>query len=156
MRIALFTETFVPKIDGIVTTLCESVRQLRDLGHQVIVVAPDGGMSDFEGVPIVGMKGWSFPMYPELRLAPPRASLRNTLREFKPDLIHVADPAFLGIAGLYYGGGKEGGALRLPLVVSYHTDLPAYGPVCKTKLGRCLGVAAGTSGNFKDAKRIEG
>ena len=126
MRIALFTETFVPKIDGIVTTLCESVRQLRDLGHQVLVVAPDGGVSDFEGVPIVGMKGWSFPMYPELRLAPPRASLRNTLREFKPDLIHVADPALLGIAGLYYGGGKEGGALRLPLVVSYHTDLPAY------------------------------
>ena len=126
MRIALFTETFVPKIDGIVTTLCESVRQLRDLGHEVLVVAPDGGVGEFEGVPIVGMRGWSFPMYPELRLAPPRASLRNTLREFKPDLIHVADPALLGIAGLYYGGGKEGGALRLPLVISYHTDLPAY------------------------------
>ncbi len=126
MRIALFTETFVPKIDGIVTTLCESVRQLRDLGHQVLVVAPDGGVSEFEGVPIVGMKGWSFPMYPELRLALPRASLRNTIRAFNPDLIHVADPALLGIAGLYYSGGKEGGALRLPLVVSYHTDLPAY------------------------------
>jgi glycosyltransferase involved in cell wall biosynthesis len=72
------------------------------------------------------MKGWSFPLYPELRLAPPRASLRATIREFQPDLIHVADPAFLGIAGLYYSGGKEGGALRLPLVVSYHTDIPAY------------------------------
>jgi glycosyltransferase involved in cell wall biosynthesis len=72
------------------------------------------------------MKGWSFPLYPELRLAPPRASLRNTIREFNPDLLHVADPAFLGIAGLYYAGGNEGGALRLPLVVSYHTDLPAY------------------------------
>ena len=126
MRIALFTETFVPKIDGIVTTLCESVRQLRNLGHQVLVVAPDGGVGEFEGVPIVGMKGWSCPMYPELRLAPPRASLRNALREFNPDLIHVADPALLGIAGLYYSGGKEGGALRLPLVISYHTDLPAY------------------------------
>jgi glycosyltransferase involved in cell wall biosynthesis len=126
MRIALFTETFVPKIDGIVTTLCESIRQLRSLGHEVLVVAPDGGLRDFEQAPIAAMKGWSFPLYPELRLAPPRASLRATLREFNPDLIHVADPAFLGIAGLYYAGGNEGGALRLPLVVSYHTDLPAY------------------------------
>jgi glycosyltransferase involved in cell wall biosynthesis len=126
MRIALFTETFVPKIDGIVTTLCETIRQLRDLDHQVLVVAPDGGVGEFEGVPIVGMRGWSFPMYPELRLAPPRASLRATIRDFKPDLIHVADPALLGIAGLYYSGGKEGGSLRLPLVISYHTDLPAY------------------------------
>ena len=126
MRIALFTETFVPKIDGIVTTLCESIRQLRALGHEVLVVAPDGGVREFEEAPIAAMKGWSFPLYPELRLAPPRASLRATIREFRPDLIHVADPAFLGIAGLYYSGGNEGGALRLPLVISYHTDLPAY------------------------------
>lgn len=126
MRIALFTETFVPKIDGIVTTLCETIRQLRILGHQVLVVAPDGGVHEFDQVPFVGMKGWSFPMYPELRLALPRASLRATIQEFKPDLIHVADPALLGVAGLYYGGGREGGALKLPLVISYHTDLPAY------------------------------
>ena len=126
MRIALFSETFVPKIDGIVTTLCETIRELRALGHDVLVVAPDGGVGEFEETPIAGMKGWSFPLYPELRLAPPRASLRATIREFEPDLIHVADPAFLGIAGLYYSGGSEGGALRLPLVISYHTDLPAY------------------------------
>ena len=34
MRIALFTETFIPKVDGIVTTLCQTVRQLRLLGHE--------------------------------------------------------------------------------------------------------------------------
>ncbi|KAA6457289.1 glycosyltransferase family 1 protein [Acidobacteria bacterium AB60] len=126
MRVALFTETFVPKIDGIVTTLCETIRQLRVLGHDVLVVAPDGGLREFQDSAIAGMKAWSFPLYPELRLALPRASLRNVIRDFAPDLIHVADPALLGIAGLYYSGGKDGGALRLPLVISYHTDLPAY------------------------------
>ena len=126
MRIALFTETFVPKIDGIVTTLCETIRQLRQLGHEILVIAPDGGVHEFEQVPFAAMKGWKFPLYPELRLAPPRASLRATITEFKPDLIHVADPALLGIAGLYYSGGVGGGALRLPLVISYHTDLQAY------------------------------
>ncbi len=126
MRIALFTETFVPKIDGIVTTLCETVKQLRILGHEVLVFAPDGGIPEFEGARIIGMKGRSFALYPELRLSMPRASMRGQLLDFKPDLLHVADPALLGIAALYYGGGANGGALHLPLVISYHTDLPAY------------------------------
>jgi glycosyltransferase involved in cell wall biosynthesis len=126
MRIALFTETFVPKIDGIVTTLCESVRQLHILGHEVLVFAPDSGIPEFEGARINGMKGRSFALYPELRLSLPRASMRRQLLDFRPDLLHVADPALLGIAALYYGGGGNGGALHLPLVISYHTDLPAY------------------------------
>ena len=126
MRIALFTETFLPKIDGIVTTLSETVRQLMTLGHEVLIFAPDGGLTQFEGARIIGMKGRSFALYPELRLSLPRASMRAQIREFQPDLLHVADPALLGIAALYYGGGKNGGGLHLPLVISYHTDLPAY------------------------------
>jgi glycosyltransferase involved in cell wall biosynthesis len=126
MRIALFTETFIPKVDGIVTTLCQTVRQLTSLGHEVLIFAPAGGFAEFEHARIVGMKGWSFALYPELRLALPRASIRQAIAEFQPDLIHVADPALLGIAALYYGGGTNGGAMHLPLVVSYHTDLPKY------------------------------
>ncbi len=126
MRIALFTEVFLPKIDGIVTTLTESVRHLRSMGHEVLIFAPDGGIPEFEGARIIGMKGHSFALYPELRLSLPRASMRRQIQEFQPDLLHVADPALLGIAALYYGGGRNGGALRLPLVISYHTDLPSY------------------------------
>ena len=126
MRIAFFTETFLPKTDGIVTTLCQTLAQLSRLGHQSIIFCPDGGISEFEGCRVIGMKSSAVPLYPELRLAPPRASMRKILQDFQPDLLHVADPAFLGIAGLYYGGGQSGGALRVPLVVSYHTDLPEY------------------------------
>jgi glycosyltransferase involved in cell wall biosynthesis len=126
MRIALFTETFIPKVDGIVTTLCQTVRQLVSLGHEVLIFAPDGGFDEFAQARIVGMKGRSFALYPELSLSLPRAFIRGEIAAFKPDLIHVADPALLGIAALYYGGGNHGGALRLPLVVSYHTDLPKY------------------------------
>lgn len=126
MRIAFFTETFLPKTDGIVTTLCQTIHQLLGLGHEVLIFSPEGGVAEFESCRIVGMKSKAFPLYPELRLALPRASMRMVLKEFKPDLLHVADPALLGIAGLYYGGGKHGGALHLPVVVSYHTDLPEY------------------------------
>lgn len=121
MRIAFFTETFLPKVDGIVTTLCQTIRELRALGHEVLIFAPDGGIAEFNGFRVVGLKSRAFPLYPELRLAPPRASMRQLLTAFQPDILHVADPALLGIAGLYYGS-----ALRLPVVVAYHTDLPKY------------------------------
>jgi glycosyltransferase involved in cell wall biosynthesis len=126
MRIALFTETFLPKVDGIVTTLTQTIRHLTRLGHEVLVFAPDGGVAAYEGARIVGMKGRPFVLYPHLKLAFPHAWLRATISEFKPDVLHVADPALLGIAALYYGGGHHGGALHLPLIVSYHTDLPKY------------------------------
>lgn len=125
MKIAFFTETFLPKMDGIVTTLCETLRRLGELGHEVLIFAPDSGTTNFHESRVVGMKSKAFPLYPELRLALPRASMRKVLTEFAPDVLHVVDPALLGIAGLYYGGG-DGGALRVPLVVSYHTDLPKY------------------------------
>jgi glycosyltransferase involved in cell wall biosynthesis len=126
MRIAFFSETFLPKTDGIVTTLCQTIRQLRELGHEVLIFSPAGGGGEFEYCRVVGMKSFAFPLYPELRLAFPRASIRRILAEFKPHIVHVADPALLGIAGLYYGGGEHGGALHLPVVISYHTDLPKY------------------------------
>ena len=126
MRIAFFTETFLPKMDGIVTTLCQTIRQLREMGHEILIFAPEGGITEFEQCRVEGMKSRAFPLYPELRLALPRASMRKVLLEFKPDILHVADPALLGIAALYYGGGELGGALHLPVVVSYHTDLPKY------------------------------
>lgn len=126
MRIVFFTETFIPKVDGIVTTLCQTIKQLKSLGHEVLIFAPEGGFREFEQCRIVGIPGHAFPFYPELRLSLPRASMRQTIAEFKPDLIHVTEPALLGIAGLYYAGGNNGGALRLPLAVSYHTDLPNY------------------------------
>ena len=126
MRIAFFTETFLPKTDGIVTTLCQTLHRLQELGHEVLIFAPEGGITQFENCRVAGLKSWAFPLYPELRLALPRASMRRTLTEFKPDVLHVVDPALLGVAGLYYGGGEQGGALHLPVVVSYHTDLPRY------------------------------
>ena len=67
MRIALFTETFLPKMDGIVTTLCQTIRQLGELGNQVLIFAPEGGITEFEHFRVVGMKSHAFPLYPERR-----------------------------------------------------------------------------------------
>ena len=121
MKVALFTETFLPKIDGIVTRLRNTVAQLQRSGHEVLIFAPGNGPSEYAGARIEGMCGRSFPLYPELTLSLPRASIRRKLVDFDPDAIHVADPSCLGVAGIYYAD-----VLGLPLVISYHTRLPKY------------------------------
>ncbi|MGK7888234.1 MAG: glycosyltransferase family 4 protein [Leptolyngbyaceae cyanobacterium] len=121
MRIALFTETFLPKVDGIVTRLSHTVDHLQRLGNQVLVVSPDGGLKEYKGAKIYGVPGFPMPLYPELKLAIPRPAIGEELEGFKPDLVHLVNPAVLGLGGLYYAK-----ALNVPLVASYHTHLPKY------------------------------
>jgi glycosyltransferase involved in cell wall biosynthesis len=121
MRIALFTETFLPKIDGIVTRLRHTVEHLQRNGDRVLVFSPEGGLREYKGARIHGVSGIPLPMYPELKLAIPRPSIRRALERFKPDLIHVVNPAVLGVGGIYYAK-----TLNIPLVASYHTHLPQY------------------------------
>lgn len=121
MRIALFTETFLPKVDGIVTRLRHTVEHLQRNGDQVLIVSPDGGLTEYQGAKIYGVSGFPLPLYPELKLALPRPSIGIALEQFKPDLIHVVNPAVLGLGGLYYAK-----TMQIPLVASYHTHLPQY------------------------------
>ena len=121
MRIALFTETFLPKVDGIVTRLRHTVEHLQRSGDQVLVIAPDGGLTEYKGAKIYGVPGMPFPLYPELKLALPRLGTKAVIEEFNPDLIHVVNPAVLGLSGLYYAK-----MMAVPLVASYHTHLPQY------------------------------
>jgi glycosyltransferase involved in cell wall biosynthesis len=121
MRIAIFTETFLPKIDGIVTRLRHTVEHLQRAGDRVLVVAPEGGITEYKGAKVHGVSGFPLPLYPELKLAVPLPTLRPVIEDFAPDLIHVVNPAVLGLGGLYYAK-----SLKIPLVASYHTHLPQY------------------------------
>jgi glycosyltransferase involved in cell wall biosynthesis len=121
MRIALFTETFLPKVDGIVTRLKHTVEHLQKQGNQVLVFCPEGGLKEYQGAKINGIKGIPLPLYPELKLAIPNPSINFALKRFQPDLVHVVNPAVLGLGGIYYA--KK---LKIPLIASYHTHLPQY------------------------------
>ena len=121
MRIAIFTETFLPKVDGIVTRLKHTVAHLQSFGNEVCVFCPDGGLTEYKGARVEGVSGFPLPLYPELKLALPRPSIREAIESFDPALIHVVNPAVLGLAGIYYSK-----SLEVPLVASYHTHLPKY------------------------------
>ncbi len=121
MRVALFTETFLPKVDGIVTRLRHTIEHLQRNGHQVMVFCPEGGLREYQGAIITGVPAFPSPFYPELKMALPRPAIGRSIEHFRPDIIHVVNPAVLGLAGIFYA--KQ---LQLPLIASYHTHLPKY------------------------------
>jgi glycosyltransferase involved in cell wall biosynthesis len=129
VRIAFVTETWLPSTDGVVTRLTATARELVRAGHQVLVIAPTSRACadrDLElafpdvtlrTVPTVGFrflyggKGWGLPL--------PRVG--QYLRQFSPDVVHVVNPALLGIGGVLAARWQH-----RPLVASYHTDLARH------------------------------
>ncbi|MFN7677810.1 MAG: glycosyltransferase, partial [Cyanobacteriota bacterium] len=85
MRIAFFTETFLPKVDGIVTRLTKTVQHLVAAGDEVLIFCPEGAPGHFMGARVVGVPALPLPLYPELKLALPRPAVSEALDRFKPD-----------------------------------------------------------------------
>jgi glycosyltransferase involved in cell wall biosynthesis len=121
VRVALFTETFLPKVDGIVTRLTKTVKHLVEAGDDVLIFCPEGAPETYMGARVVGVPAIPLPLYPELKLALPRPALSEALEDFAPELVHVVNPAVLGLGGIWLARSRG-----LPLVASYHTHLPKY------------------------------
>ena len=121
MKIAFFTETFLPKVDGIVTRLTKTVQYLVEAGDEVIVFCPEGCPDNYMGAKVIGVAAMPLPLYPELKLGLPGPTVSEALENFKPDLIHVVNPAVLGLGGIWLAKTNN-----IPLIASYHTHLPKY------------------------------
>lgn len=122
MRIAIFTETFLPKVDGIVTRLLRTLEQLAVLGHEALIFAPHDPPANYAGHKVVTVPALPFkPWYPELFLGLPRPRLGRELDAFAPDVVHVVNPVVLGLWGTALAKQRN-----LPLLASYHTDITQY------------------------------
>ena len=66
MKVAFFTETFLPKVDGIVTRLTKTVKHLVDAGDEVVVFCPEGCPEEYMGARLIGVPAMPLPLYPEL------------------------------------------------------------------------------------------
>lgn len=121
MRVAIITENFLPKLDGVTRTLARLLEHLEREGHKALVLGPESGMERYAGAEVVGTIGLPFPFYPELKFNFFRPLFVRRLQEFQPDVIHLVDPVILGTAGLTMAR-----LLKKPLISSYHTNLATY------------------------------
>lgn len=125
MRIALFTETFLPHTDGIVTRLTHTIQELHRAGDNVLIVAPEapGLPVGYRGANVVALSSFTFPLYQDFKLGVPftRKEVCAAVSAFAPDIIHTVNPILTGWEALYHAR-----RLRVPFVASYHTNVPAY------------------------------
>ncbi len=122
MKIAIFTDTYYPEVNGVARTLKRFTDYLEEQGIDVKVFAPKSDSKEYVSTHIHRFKSLSFFLYPECRLAfPNMLQIRAELEKFSPDIIHVATPFNIGFCGSYYA--KK---LNIPLVGSYHTDFDYY------------------------------
>jgi glycosyltransferase involved in cell wall biosynthesis len=111
------SETFLPKVDGVVTRLLATLDALAALGHEVLILAPPKAPDAHGPSRVLAAPGVPFPWYPELNVALPSQKGARALEDFRPDVVHVVNPVFFGAWGALLAR-----RLDLPLLASFHTD----------------------------------
>lgn len=123
MKLALFTDTYFPEVNGVSRTLGRFTSYMDRYSVDYKLFAPDSN----EGVDLFSSNihrftSTKFFLYPECRMALPKLGMiRKQLQGFDPDLVHIATPFNIGLSGLHYG--KK---LNIPMVASYHTNFDDY------------------------------
>jgi 1,2-diacylglycerol 3-alpha-glucosyltransferase len=118
MRIGMFTDTYLPTRDGVVTSLTTSRRILEKMGHEVFLFAPDdpGGHAPAEKNTYY-FPAHQFSDYKGYRVAiMPAKGLHDIIREKEIDILHTHGVAFMGFKSMFASR-----FFRIPILLTYHT-----------------------------------
>jgi len=117
MRIAFFTDTYKPQINGVVRSIDLFSRELRRK-NAVYIFSPSKIKEKFSyNFPSVGFKN-----YPGYRIALPYTMVYDNLfKRTKFDLVHVHSPFTMGLAGLILAKKR-----KIPVIGTFHTLLSEY------------------------------
>jgi 1,2-diacylglycerol 3-alpha-glucosyltransferase len=124
MRIAMISDVYFPRINGVSTSIQTFRRGLHAAGHETVLIAPEypAGEAATEGE-IIRIPSRYLPRDPEDRIMKVGAirALRPALARRGFDLVHIQTP-FIA----HYEGVSLARALQLPVIESYHTYFEEY------------------------------
>ena len=120
MRIAIFTDTFYPQINGVTNTLGKMTEYFQGHGIEYKIFAPRYDYdADYTAERFYSLK---FFLYPDCRIALPNIfRITQILSVFKPDLIHLMTEFNMGVTGLRYGRKNN-----IPTISNYSTNFSQY------------------------------
>lgn len=123
MRIAIFTDTYPPQINGVATSTYNLVNTLKDHGNDVLLVTLNMEEAKFNFVDNIIM----IPGFVLKKLYGYRGTwIYNTkayriIKEFKPQIIHIQTDAPVALFGRIVAR-----QLNVPYVYTYHTQYEDY------------------------------
>ena len=121
MKVLYFTDTFLPKIDGISISITNFCNLLSANGHEIVICCPDYGENSSQeltqNVIVERFSNTSLPSYPDIKVVlPSPGRIKKIIKNFQPDLIHIHSPGLLGLYGMITAR-KYG----ICLIGTYHT-----------------------------------
>lgn len=123
MRVGLFSDTYLPDLNGVATSVETLRKTLSDHGHEVFVIANHKGLLHLQregnvlrlpGIELKWLYGYSMS-------SPLQIKAKEEIRQMNLDIIHVHTEFGVGIFGRNIA--KE---LNLPIVSTYHTMYEDY------------------------------
>ncbi len=142
MKLAFFTDTYLPNVDGVVRTVVDMRRELEREGHDVYIFT-SGTSRDKQFNPdphVFFHRSFRFPLYPQYKIALfPYVSAVNNARKSGVEMVHSHAMASMGLAAI-----STAKTLHVPLVGTFHTLLPkavdliSWGPTSSKAASKVL------------------
>lgn len=123
MRVGLFTDTYLPQISGVATSIKTLKEELEKQGHEVyIFTTTDKHVKRYEDPTIIRLPSVPFISFTDRRIVY-RGLFESykIAKTYKLDIIHTQTEFSLGILGKMVGK-----ALRIPVIHTYHTQYEDY------------------------------
>lgn len=119
LKIAFYTDTFLPAVDGVVVSILNFRKELEKRGHEVYIFASGNAktkqlVKDDDRITII--RGLTFKKYPQYSLALFPIASAFKLMNVRIDINHAHTPFMMGVHALTVSKFD-----RKPLVGSFHT-----------------------------------
>lgn len=142
MKVVLFTDTYLPQMNGVVAYLTDAISELSKK-HEVVLFAPGGKRLRVErrkNLRIYWIPSSPFPFYEGYRIASMNYKrVSDILKKEKPDVVHAHAPVILGVQGIISARRR-----KIPVVITHHTHFPDYVPhLLNGKLPKALDSLSG-------------
>lgn len=123
LKVAMFTNNYLPFIGGVPISIERLRCGLEKLKDTVLIVAPSYANKSKQKSNVIRMPSiFSFGEKSEFQFANIfSAAVRKKVKAFKPDIIHVHHPFWIGSVGVFMAR-----RLKVPAVYTYHTRLEHY------------------------------
>ena len=118
MRVAIVTESFLPKVNGVTNSVLRVLETIKQNEFEAIVIAPTSVSKKHLGFDVFTVNSISLMQFP---VAIPGPSISKILEDFAPEVIHVAAPFLLGAQAISWGQRNN-----VPTVAIYQTDVAGY------------------------------
>ncbi len=121
MKVAIYAGMFKRNQDGATKTLYELTDSLLDRQIEVGVWAFQVTPQKRKGLSLFTIPSIPLPIYPEYKISLPNRELKEQMKLFAPDVLHITVPDMVGISLILFAE-----RMGIPVLTSFHTDFPSY------------------------------